>query len=210
MANKKIDELLRYCKTMDNDRLTAAGDCLSIRDGDGMYATDTSKEVGLQTEESIKKYGFAQVPPTQMLALHRALYMSRSDVAAIITNHAPYCSAVAATCSKLPAVLDDVAQIIGPSVKMAASYAPEDIIKILGKRDACLIKNGGAVSVGRTPDEAHTGSLVLEKGAKAYVEGALLGGAVKIPYAEALLMRFVYKQKYSKADQKSKQEELNQ
>lgn len=210
MSNKIIQELLRYCKILESESLVAEGDCISIRDGDGMLATDPSKRPLEQTEESIAKYGFAQVPATQMLALHREIYLVRADVSAVITNHAPYCSAVATKIKKLPAVLDDVAQIIGPSVKVAPSYAAVDIIKILGKRDACLVKGGGAVSVGRTPDEAYTGSLVLEKGAKAYVEGTILGGAKKIPYAEALLMRFVYKQKYSKADQTAKKEELYQ
>lgn len=210
MANKKTEELLHYCGVLVKEKLVASGDCLSIRDGDGMYATNPAKDVGAQTEGDVNRYGFAQTPVDQMLALHRELYLRRPDISAIITNHAPYCVAMAKQGKKLVAVLDDMAQIIGQSAKVASSYAPEDVIKIIGKNDACLVKNGGVVAVGRTPDEAHTGSLVLEKGAKAYIEATILGGAVKIPYHEALLMRFVYKKKYSKADQTAKQEELNQ
>lgn len=205
---KKIEELLGFCKALDRENLAGEGDCLSIRDGDGMFATDPIKPVSAQTAEHIKKFDFSHQPISKMLALHRALYLARPDVSAVITNHAPYCVLVAANQKKLPAVLDDVAQIIGPSVKFAASYESEEVVKILGKRDACLVKNGGAVAVGRTPDEAHTGSLVLEKGAKAYVEGNILGGAKRIPLHEALLMRFVYKKKYSKADQTAKMKEL--
>jgi len=206
---KKIDELLSFCLAMDKEHLAGEGDCLSVRDGDGMFATDPGKSVRAQTAENIKKFDFSHLPVNKMLALHRALYKARPDVGAVITNHAPYCVLVAEKQKKLAAVLDDVAQIIGPSVKFSASYEPEDVVRILGKRNACLVKNGGVVAVGRTPDEAHTGSLVLEKGAKAYVEGKILGGAKKIPLHEALLMRFVYKKKYSKADQTAKMEELD-
>ena len=207
---KKTDELLYFCKMIETENLAGEGDCLSIRDGDGMRATDPAKPIREQTAADIKKFDFSHLPVSKMLALHRALYKARPDVNAVITNHAPYCVMVAEKQNKLSAVLDDVAQMIGPFVKFAASYEPGDGVKILGKRDACPVKNGGAVSVGRTPDEAHTGSLVLEKGAKAYIEGKILGGAKKIPIHEALLMRFVYKKKYSKADQTAKQEELEQ
>lgn len=208
MANKKVEELLHYCKQLEGEGLAALGDCLSIRSGEGMFATDPAKQVGQQTEDDVNKYSFSHMPAAPMLALHRELYLARPDVKAIITNHAPYCVAVAARVRRLPAVLDDMAQIIGPFATVASSYAPQNIIRVMGKTDACLVKNGGAVAVGRTPDEAYTGSLVLEKGAKAYIEGEVLGGAIKIPYLEALLMRLVYKKKYSKADQKAKQEEL--
>ncbi len=205
----KTDQLLYFCQMTVKENLAGEGDCISIRDGDGMLATDPCKALRDQTAEDIRKFDFSHLPVNKMLALHRALYKARPDVSAVITNHAPYSCLVAEKQNKLSAVLDDVAQIIGPFVRFAASYEPRDVIRILGKRNACLIKNGGAVAVGRTPDEAHTGCLVLEKGAKAYVEGKILGGAKKIPLHEALLMRFVYKKKYSKADQTAKKEELD-
>lgn len=208
MTDKKIKKLLFYCKELKKENLVALGDCLSIRDGDGMYVTNPDKEIGEVTESDISRLGFAQVPANRMPALHRQLYLARPDVNAIITNHAPYCVAAAKHLNSMVAVLDDMAQIIGPSIKFAPSYEPKTIVKFIGKSNACIVKNGGVVAVGRTPDEAYTGSMVLEKGAKAYIEGTILGGAVKIPFLEALLMRVIYKNKYSKADQKAKQEEL--
>jgi len=85
-----------------------------------------------------------------------------------------------------------------------------DVIKTLKGRNACLVKGAGALSLGRTLDEAHTGALVLEKGAKAFMEATVLGGAKKIGLVDGLLMNFVYKKKYSKADQELKMEELDQ
>ena len=109
---------------------------------------------------------------------------------------------------KFPACLDDMAQIIGPTAKVAPSGSVVDVIKTLKGRNACLIKNAGVIATGRTLDEAHTGSLVLEKGAIAYVGSTVLGNSVKISTFDAVLMRFIYKTKYSKKDQSAKQAEL--
>ncbi len=145
---------------------------------------------------------------TDTEALHLAIYAGREDVGAIIINHAPYCVGVAKYVDKLPAVLDDMAQIIGPTAKVAKTGNATDILHTLNGRSACLVKNGGVVSTGRTPDEAYTGALVLEKGALAYVGSTVLGNSVKIGLADAVLMRFVYKTKYSKKDQTAKKAEI--
>ena len=50
--------------------------------------------------------------------------------------------------------------------------------------------------------------MVLEKGALCYVGSTVIGKSVKIGLFDALLMRFVYKTKYSKKDQTAKQQEL--
>jgi L-fuculose-phosphate aldolase len=158
--------------------------------------------------DDIKKLS-ANETATGDLAIHRAIYQNRPDVNAVITNHSPYCVAVAKTESYIPATLDDMAQIIGYKAMVARSADVYVILKDLKKSGACLIKDGGVIATGRTLDEAHTSSLVLEKGAKAFVEATVLGGAKKISWLDAHLMRFVYKKKYSKADQTAKMEELS-
>lgn len=206
MNKKSTDELVAFSVKLSADGLATAGDTMSVRDGSGFIITDSDKLLSDITADDLRYCEGAEL--SGIAALHAAIYAARPDINSIIVNHAPYCDMIARNMDKLTACLDDMAQIIGPTAKVAKSIGVEDVVKTLKGRNACLIAGGGVVATGRTPDEAHTGSLVLEKGAKVFVEATVLGGAVKIPYAEALLMRFVYKKKYSKNDQKAKMEEL--
>lgn len=209
MQYKQIKEMVRFCAVLTKENLVKKGDTISMRLMDGLLITDPEKSLSDITESDIIKVP-AEKAADGVVPLHRAVYHKRNDVNAIIINRARYCEAAASSEIKsLPAVLDDMAQIIGPAVRIAKSADPQTVVKTLKGRNACLIKDAGSVAVGRTLDEAHTGALVLEKGAQAFIEGTILGGAERIRLWEALLMRFVYKKKYSKADQTAKMEELN-
>lgn len=202
-----VNQMLKYAAELDANGLVRIGDTISVKTDAGMYITSETKPMSELTEADVifvDKKGTL----TENQALHLAIYAGRADVSSIVVNHAPYCVGVAKYVKKLPAVLDDMAQIIGPSAKVSPSAKATDILHTLNGRNACLIKNGGVVSTGRTPDEAYTGSMVLEKGAVAYVGSTVLGNSVKIGLFDALLMRFVYKTKYSKKDQTAKQAEI--
>ena len=207
MKNKLIKQILEFCKEMEEDKLVKLGDTMSVRFDGGMLITSSSKPMAEITEEDIL-FIDKKEPKDEVSALHLAIYSAREDINAIIVNHAPYCVGIAKGSKKFPACLDDMAQIIGPSAKVSPSKEIGDVLKTLNGRNACLIKGDGVIATGRTLDEAHTGSLVLEKGAIAYVGSTVLGNSVKISTFDALLMRFIYKTKYSKKDQSAKQAEL--
>ena len=113
-------------------------------------------------------------------------------------------STVAAARREVPPILDDVAQIIGPSVRVADYALPSTnkIVKVTMKalkgRMAALMANHGAICLGRSIDEAFTCCAVLEKGCKAFIEAEFLGGAKSINKFEAALMHQYYLKKYSK------------
>lgn len=207
MKNKLINQILEFCKEMEEDKLVKLGDTMSVRFEGGMLITSALKPMAEISAEDII-YVDNKEPKDEVSALHLAIYNAREDINAIIINHAPYCMGIAKELKKFPACLDDMAQIIGPTAKVAPSGSVVDVIKTLKGRNACLIKNAGVIATGRTLDEAHTGSLVLEKGAIAYVGSTVLGNSVKISTFDAVLMRFIYKTKYSKKDQSAKQAEL--
>lgn len=206
MQYRQIMEIVKYAGILVKEGLTKVGDSVSMRTDGGMLITNPAKPLSVITAEDVVKISF-DVNASGTAALHKAIYQNRSDINAVIINHAKYCVAASATEKSIPAVLDDFAQIVGPTVKTAPSPEPEEVLKTMKGRNACLIKNGGAVATGRTLDEAHTGALVLEKGAKAFIEATILGGAKRLSLFDCLLMRFIYKKKYSKADQSAKMEE---
>ncbi len=150
------------------------------------------------------------VKPSSEKELHCEIYRTRKKVHAVIHTHQMNASTVAAAHREVPPILDDMAQIIGPSVRVA-DYALPSTRKITRKtvqalkgRNAALMANHGAVCVGRDLDEAFVVCQVLEKACKAFIEAEFLGGAKTINKFEAHLMHRIYLQKYSRQADKNK------
>lgn len=144
--------------------------------------------------------------PSSERKLHIEIYRRRSEAAAIIHTHSMSACTVAAARREVPPILDDLAQIVGPSLRVADYSLPgsakmsRTVLRALSGRMAALMANHGAVALGRTMDEALICARVLEKGCRAFIEAEFLGGAKAINRVEAALMHEVYLRKYSKKD----------
>lgn len=144
--------------------------------------------------------------PSAEMKLHIAIYQERKEIGAVIHSHSMNASTVAVARREVPPILDDMVQIIGPSIRVA-DYALPSTKKIVKKtmvalkgRNAALMANHGAVCIGREMEEAFTCTFVLEKTCKAFIEAEFLGGAKTINKFEAHLMRQYYLRKYAKKD----------
>jgi L-fuculose-phosphate aldolase len=142
--------------------------------------------------------------PSTEMKLHIAIYRERKDIGAVIHSHSMNASTVAVARREVPPILDDMVQIIGPTIRVA-DYALPSTKKIVKKtmyalrgRNAALMANHGAVCIGRDMEEAFTCTFVLEKSCKAFIEAEFLGGARTINKFEAHLMRQYYLRKYGK------------
>lgn len=144
------------------------------------------------------------------ISIINSVFNRKKSINAVIISSQNYTTVVSQTGATVPPLLDDLAQIVGPSVRCAKSINAFSVLRALIGRNACLIKNSGALAAGRTLDEADTATLVLEKGCKAFIESAMIGGAKPIRKAEAALMHIIYKKKYSKLDQQTKLKEMKQ
>ncbi len=91
----------------------------------------------------------------------------------------------------LKPLLDDFAQLTGTKAKCVED---ESHIK---SDPVTLVKGKGAYLQGST-DDVTALKIVTEKAAMAYVTASLFGKVRPIPYVERILMRLVYKYKYSK------------
>ena len=150
------------------------------------------------------------VKPSSEKGLHCEIYHTRNEVQAVIHTHQMNASTVAAARREVPPILDDMTQIIGPTVRVA-EYAlsstkklTKKTVKALRGRNAALMANHGAVCVGRDLDEAFVVCQVLEKACKAFIEAEFLGGAKTINKFEAGLMHQFYLRKYSAQAKKNK------
>jgi L-fuculose-phosphate aldolase len=142
--------------------------------------------------------------PSTERKLHAAIYLSRPEVMAVIHTHSMSASTVAAARREVPPILDDLAQIVGPTLRVADYALPgtkkmgRTVLRALRGRMAALMANHGAVSLGRTMEEALTCARIVEKGCRAFIEAEFLGGAKPLHRVEAALMHEVYLRKYSR------------
>jgi len=151
------------------------------------------------------------IKPSSEHKLHSEIYRTRPEINAVIHTHQMNASTCAAARREVPAILDDMAQIIGTSVRVAPYALPstgkivKGTLKALKGRMAALMANHGAVCIGRDMDEAFVVCQVLEKACKAFIEAEFLGGAKSINKFEAYLMHQVYRKKYSVQDKNNRQ-----
>lgn len=145
-----------------------------------------------------------KIKPSSEFKLHLEIYKSRKDVNAIIHTHQINASTVSAARIEIPPILDDMAQIIGPSIKTAKYALPgtdelaNNAVKALEGRNACLLANHGAVCIGRDLDEAYAICEILEKSCKVFIDVKNLGGAISLSEDDAKLMHEFYINDYSK------------
>ena len=188
---------------------------VSVRVGDKVVITPSGADYTILAEEDMTVIDLATgdyegAKPSSEKGLHLEVYRQRKDINAVIHVHSPHASTLAAARRELPPILDDVAQLIGPNVRVA-DYALPSTKKIVRKtmralkgRMAALMENHGAICLGRSLDEALLCCQVLEKGCKAFIEAEFLGGAKGINYFEAAIMHQVFLRKYSKQWKKKK------
>ncbi len=151
------------------------------------------------------------IKPASEYGMHCQIFRKRKRIDAIIHIHPPSASTVAAARRPIPPILDDMAQLIGPTVRVVDYRRPStrkmerDTLKALRGRMACLLASHGAVCLGRDLKEAFVVSQVLEKACKAFIEAEFLGGAKSINRIEAYLMHRYYMGNYSRKDKGDRQ-----
>ena len=201
MIDAKTTAAIRdYAARAVEERLCGSGDVIAMRttkgfvvnDGCALSEIDDSRLIEVAAGDTRPEY-----------ALLTALFAAREDINAVMITHPAYVCAAARAKVTIPAVVDDMAQIVGVNCKTSRSDSVSDVLAAMKGRNSCLIAGGGALTTGRTLDEAYTCALVLDKAAHVYICGSAIGGCRIINTLEAKLMRFVYKKKYSKTNQKN-------
>jgi L-fuculose-phosphate aldolase len=190
---------------------------VSVRAGaDHMLITPSGRAYEDMTPEDIVPVNLrtnaheGPLRPSSEGKLHAEIYRTRPEIHAVIHTHQMNASTVAVARREVPPILDDMVQIIGPSVRVADYALPTTskivrvTVKALRGRMAALMANHGAICLGRDLDEAFVVCQILEKACKAFIEAEFLGGAKSIGRFEAFLMHQFYLRKYSAQDQKNR------
>ena len=126
------------------------------------------------------------VPSSETL-LHVGAYRRRADVNAVIHTHSVYCSVAAVTGLDIPPIIDEMVICVGGAVRVSEYAFPgsqelaDAVCAALGDRNAALIRNHGAVGVGRDLREAIDVCALVERVARIYVYASLLGKPDTLP-----------------------------
>jgi len=192
---------------------------VSVRAGpDQMLITPSGRAYEDMAPEDIVPVNFlthvheGPLKPSSEGKMHAEIYRTRPEIQAVIHTHQINASTVAAARREVPPILEDVVQLIGPTIRVADYCLPTTkksvrlAVKALRGRKAALLANHGAVCVGRDLEEAFTVCLLLEKACKTFTEAEFRGGAKSIGRIDAFAMHQYYLRKYSVQDAENRRD----
>jgi len=140
--------------------------------------------------------------PSSELPLHSAIYQARSDVKAIVHTHSVFASACAVARKPIPPIIEDLVQLAGGAIEVAAYALPgtkelaDNAVQALGSRNAVLLANHGVIGCGQSLTEAFTACELVEKAAQIFIYANQLGGAVVLSEEDVACMHTFYLEQY--------------
>ena len=184
---------------------------ISVKVADGVYAvTPSGRGYANQNPEDIVIVDDAcktldgELTPSSESKLHTAIYSACPEAKAIIHTHSIYASALAAMRKPVPAIIEDIVQIIGGRVECAEYALPgtqelaDNAVKAMNGRKGVLLANHGAVCWGKDLADALMVCEILEKAAQIAIICQSCGGAVELSSDDAEIMHSFYEEHYIK------------
>ena len=135
--------------------------------------------------------------PSSEWRLHHAIYVARSELAAIVHAHSPFATALACLDRGIPSFHYMVAAAGGKDIRCAryATFGTAALaahtVKALAGRRACLMSHHGMVAAGASLERALALAVDVEALAEVYCRALAVGEPTTLPARE---MRAVLKQ----------------
>jgi hypothetical protein len=130
------------------------------------------------------------------LRVHAALLSSRPDAKILVHRLTEICGAVGIP--KLPAVIDDFAQMVGNDAKCLPAEDAPAIVRALKKSNGVLVEGLGAVCYAGDESDAAALLTLMEKNALVFLHASRYGKVPVLSLPDRKLMRIIYLKKYSK------------
>jgi len=173
---------------------------IAIRDGQFIYTVPGDRALSSLTEADIASPG-----NTDEDRLIAAIFAKRKNINCVIITRQEYASTVK---EEIPPILDDQAQLLGVSVRIAdvgdGRNAISKALAALSSRYAAVCSDGRCICIGGTVDDAYIAAQLLEKTSKAWQEAKNIGGAKSINRFEAWAMQLYFQFKYAKEARKNR------
>ena len=190
------DTIIKYAK-MISELPYSAGDAPRIifrQDGRCYMTARGAVFTDLQPEDivDITDHDQSQLPAAAAL-------MKSKKLNAMILCEPPYTGICIDSRHVIPAVLDDMAQIVGPEVNIVEPDEKQ-ISKALSKSTSVMVENSCLIAGGRNLYEAYIAVQIVEKSAETILEAQVIGGVRRIDPRLAIFMHYRYQHSYSKAE----------
>lgn len=194
MFGKEKKELCRICHLLyQKDLVTATDGNVSMQAEEGfILLTPSGKHKGmLEPEEILVLDGDGAVRegsgrPSKEYPMHRAVYEQRPEVNAVIHTHPVYTTAFALAGRNLPNdYLIEMPMMLGrtalaPFALPGTKEMAEAVKPYLEECSAILLKNHGALTMGKDLAEAYCRMEVMESIAKTIILSAVIGKPERI------------------------------
>ncbi len=191
------DKLTKSEKTVEIDKSMLYNSTCNRESGEIVFTkADGSEEVSMDLNGATSAIGEL----ANVMVAHKDIYLACPKFNNIIHNASSETVAVSRLGKTMKPLLDDFAQICGPTVKCAKS--PEKAAKKIKGKNAVLIKDMGALCCGANEGDAQAVDMIMSKSALTLLTSKVFGKTKAINPAEAWLMRIVYTLKYSKQAEK--------
>lgn len=190
--NKTKETIIEYGRKLANIGFSI-GDSprILVRKGLQVYSTQDGASLNdLKSEDIVDINGSADAAKGALIA---------SAYNALIITQPYYASMCIQDNLSIPAVLDDMAMIVGNRVQIVP-HERLAIAKALNKSSSVMTTDGQVITCGRNLYEALTCLTILEKNAGIFVDADFLGGAKPVCRAMGKLEHLIYQQKYSKKE----------
>jgi L-fuculose-phosphate aldolase len=174
-----------------------------VEDGEGnvsikvykneILVTPTSTKYDLLTTDSIvhmdlsgKVLGTGKIPSTEV-KMHLAVYKDRPKVKCVIHNHSPYVSMLSILRKNIPIIMEQQLIFLGGEIRcteITEAHTEEmgtSALKALGRNNAAILANHGAIVCGKSLDHTVRFAVILEKLAKIYWGALQIGEPLAIP-----------------------------
>ncbi|MBQ2974199.1 MAG: class II aldolase/adducin family protein [Clostridia bacterium] len=189
------DKLTKSKKTVEIDKSMLYNSTCNRESGEIIFTEADGSEASMDLNSGATDYVLSD-----MAQAHRSIYLACPKFNNIIHNASSEVVAVSRFGKTMKPLLDDFAQICGPTVKCAK--APEYVAKKIKGKNAVLIKDMGALCCGANEGDAQAVDMIMSKSGLTLLTSKVFGKAKAINPAEAWLMRIVYTLKYSKQAEK--------
>jgi len=129
--------------------------------------------------------------PSSEVPLHYLIYQARPDINCIIHAHPPYVISLSAVNIHIEPLFPDFVVYLGSSVPEIEYVTPctEEMGRLVAEKiknaSSCILKNHGAVTIGKSIKEAYIRMQVLEAGAQILFQAKLLGNPRVLTEREA-------------------------
>jgi len=144
--------------------------------------------------------------PSSELPVHAYYFRVRKDINALVHTHSPFATALSLVNKEVPPVMAQLAEAVGGSVPVAPFVigGSEEMgvisARVMGEKNAVLLKNHGVIAVGKNLNSALFVAMMVEDTAKVYTYACIHGTPDLIPEEANEEIREWFKQGYGQGD----------